>query len=136
LANFGELVKFLRTGIILNTENYERCVSFYRDVLGLKALFSKHDGDDRLTCFHFGGAYLMVETGGYANPAGKSIQENCVKLRLNVQNLEAARQHLITHGIDAVITKFSWGSTINLHDPDGNRIGIREEAEFSEQLSQ
>lgn len=129
-------MKLLRTGVILNTENYESCVSFYEKVLGLKTLFSKAETQHRLTCFDFGGAYLMVETGGIAKPGGKSIEEGCAKLRLHVQNLEAARQHLITHGIGAEITKFSWGSTINIYDPDGNRIGIREEHEFSEQMAQ
>ncbi|MGV3592810.1 MAG: VOC family protein [Gammaproteobacteria bacterium] len=129
-------MKLLRTGVILNTENYESCVIFYRDLLGLQVLFSKTEAEDRLTCFDFGGAYLMVETGGFANASGKSIKEGCAKLRLNVDNLEAARQHLIAHGVAAEITSFPWGSTINIHDPDGNRIGIREEREFSEQLRQ
>lgn len=125
-------MKLLRTGVILNTENYERCVSFYENVLCLKTLFSKAEHEHRLTCFDFGGAYLMVETGGIAKPGGKSIEESCAKLRLHVQNLETARQHLVAHGIEAEITKFSWGSTINIYDPDGNRIGIREEHGFLE----
>ena len=129
-------MKLSRTGIILNTENYESCMSFYGNVLGLRTLFAKSEAEERLTCFEFGGSYLMIETDGYANSAGKSIRENCAKLRLNVRSLEAARQHLVAHGIDAVITEFPWGSTINIHDPDGNRIGIREEQEFMEQLQQ
>lgn len=129
-------MRLLRTGVILNTENYESCVSFYEKVLGLKALFSRTEAEHRLTCFDFGGAYLMVETGGFARPSGKSIEENSAKLRLHVQNLESARQHFRAHGIKAEITKFSWGSTINIYDPDGNRIGIREEREFSEQMEQ
>ena len=94
-------IKLLRAGIILNTENYDRCVSFYGKVLGLRFLFSKDEAEHRLTCFDFGGAYLMVESGGHANPAGKSLKENCSKLRLNVENLEAARQHFNAHGIEA-----------------------------------
>lgn len=127
-------MKLLRTGIILNTENYESCVAFYATVLGLNVLFAKTEAEDRLTCFDFGGTYLMVETGGFAKTSGKLIQENCTKLRINVQNLEAARQHLLAQGIEAEITRFSWGSTINIYDPDGNRVGIREEQEFSSQI--
>ena len=129
-------MELLRTGVILNTENYDSCVSFYEKVLGLKTLFSKVEAEHRLTCFEFGGSYLMVESGGIANPSGKSIQENSAKLRLHVQNLEAARQHLIAHGVGAKITRFSWGSTINIHDPDGSRIGIREDQEFLEQTAE
>lgn len=129
-------MKLLRAGVILNTENYESCISFYKSVLCLEILFTKTDGDDHLTCFDFGGAYLMIETGGNAKPDGKSIQENCVKLRLNVQNLEVARQHLLSKGVDAEISRLSWGSTISIYDPDGNRIGLHEEREFSEQMDQ
>lgn len=84
-------MNLVRAGVILNTENYESCIAFYEGVLGLKRLFSKEEGDHRLTCLDFGGAYLMVETGGVAKPGGKSIDESCVKLRINVKDLEAAR---------------------------------------------
>jgi lactoylglutathione lyase len=129
-------VKLLRTGLILNTENYDACVSFYGTVLGLKTMFTKTEDEDRLTCFEFGGAYLMVETGGHAKPLGKSVQENSAKLRFHVESLEATRQYLVAQGIEAEISTFSWGSTINIHDPDGNRIGIREEREFAGQMQQ
>jgi hypothetical protein len=46
-----------RTGIILYTIAYGACVAFYRDVLELEVMFST----EMLTCFSFGGAYLMVE---------------------------------------------------------------------------
>ena len=54
-------------GIILNTEHYAACVGFYRDALGLKVMFEKATGEERLTCFDMGGAYLMVEPGGRAS---------------------------------------------------------------------
>ena len=115
----------------LQVADLDASVGFYRDVLGLRPLFATGEGDDRLTCFEFGGAYLMVETGGRAMPEGKPVSDNCTKLRLNVPSLEAARAHLRAHGIAAEISRFDWGATIDLHDPDGNRIGIREEAAFA-----
>jgi lactoylglutathione lyase len=135
-ANRRAFVKLLRTGVILNTENYDACVAFYGTVLGLETLFTKTDAEDRLTCFEFGGAYLMVETGGYAKASGKSVQESSAKLRFHVESLEATRRYLVAQGIEAEISRFSWGATINLHDPDGNRIGIREEREFAGQMQQ
>ncbi len=83
-------MRLQRTGVILNTENHEACVAFYRDVLALPVMFEKHEGDFRLTCLEFGGAYLMVETGGVARPEGKRIAENATKLRFNVADLEDA----------------------------------------------
>lgn len=127
-------VKVSRTGIILNTQNFAACREFYRDILGLKELFSKTENDHKLSCLEFGGAYLMVESGGYANPQGKSIKECPAKLRLNVPSLEAAQRFLNERGIEASISRFDWGSTINIFDPDGNRVGIREESEFANQI--
>ena len=119
-----------RTGVILNTENYDACVSFYQKVFGLPVMFRKREGDFRLTCFKFGGSYLMVETDGVAKPAGKSIAENASKLRFNVKDIAKTLQRLKYHGIDARVDEFDWGTTINIFDPDGNRIGIRDEARF------
>ena len=46
--------------MILNTQNYEACVAFYRDTLSLPVMFEKRDGDFQLTCLDFGGTYLMI----------------------------------------------------------------------------
>lgn len=129
-----------RTGTILNTEKYQECVRFYRDLFGLKVLFEKTDGDFQLTCFDLVGSYLMIETGGSASAEGsvpgKSIAENATKLRFNVANIEAALQDVLAYGLDATIEAFAWGSVINIHDPDGNRVGIRDEAGFLRQLDE
>lgn len=93
-------------------------------------MFEKTDGDFKLTCLEFGSSYLMIETDGLAKPSGKSIKENCTKIRFNVANLDESLIKIKSHGIDAVITKNSWGDTINIYDPDGNRVGIRDEASF------
>lgn len=127
-------MKYVRTGVILNTENYDACVSFYRDIFELRHLFSRQENGHKLACFELGAGYLMIETGGWANPAGKDVRENCTKLRFNVPSLEEARRSLRSRGIEAEISTFSWGSTINIHDPDGNRIGIREESSFNDQI--
>jgi lactoylglutathione lyase len=119
-----------RTGIILNTENYEACVSFYQKIFCLPVMFKKYNGDFKLTCFKFGGSYLLLENDGVAKPGGKSIAESPVKLRFNVKDINKTLQRLKYHGIDASIVENDWGATINIFDPDGNRIGIRDEARF------
>ncbi|MES3676632.1 hypothetical protein QC589_11770 [Halomonas elongata] len=40
-------MRLQRTGVILNTDNYDACVAFYRDVLALPVIFEKHEGDFR-----------------------------------------------------------------------------------------
>ncbi|WP_067587991.1 VOC family protein [Endozoicomonas ascidiicola] len=128
-------MKLSRTGIILNTENYDACVEFYHQIFELNIIFQKQEGSFRLTCFDFNGAYLMVETGGYANSIGKSVKEGSMKLRFNVPDINDALASLQSKGIDAEIQESSWGSTINIYDPDGNRIGVRDEITFSQQAS-
>ena len=123
-----------RTGVILNVENYDQCIEFYKDIFDLKILFEEQQGEFRLCCFDFAGAYLMIETGGSANPAGKPISEGAAKLRFNVKDLNETVDYLITKGIDATIRNFDWGSTINIFDPDGNRLGITEESRFAQQF--
>jgi len=127
-------MNIVRTGIIVNTEKYDECVSFYKNLFGLKVLFKERFGEFELTCFEFEGSYLMVETDGYANPEGKTVKENSTKLRFNVSNIEDALATIRKYEIEAKITKYDWGSTIDIFDPDGNRIGIRDEATFKTQI--
>lgn len=49
-------MEFDRTGIILYTIEYEKCVEFYENILGLDKMFESKS----LTCFKFGQSYLMV----------------------------------------------------------------------------
>ena len=123
-------MNIVRTGVIVNTENYDECVSFYKNLFGLRILFQDQQKELRLTCFEYGGSYLMVETEGVAKSGGKTIEENPTKLRFNVSDIEEALEAVRAYGIDAEIVASDWGSTINIHDPDGNRIGIRDEATF------
>ena len=127
-------MKTVRTGVILNVEKFDECVSFYKDLFGLKVLFEEQYEEFRLTCFEFDGSYLMVETEGFAKPEGKSLKENSTKLRFNVSNIEGALERIRAYGIEAEITKNDWGSTINIYDPDGNRVGVRDEETFRSQI--
>lgn len=123
-----------RNGIILNTERYDECVNFYSIILNLPILFQLNEEHSHLTCFEFGGAYLMIEKEGVAKDSVKSIEENPTKLRFNVSNVDDALCHLNEMGISAKVSRHAWGSTINICDPDGNRIGIRDEASFKSQI--
>ncbi|QTP59196.1 glyoxalase/bleomycin resistance/dioxygenase family protein [Billgrantia antri] len=124
-----------RYGIILNTENFEECVAFYRDLFGLRQLFEKKEGDFKLTCLEYGNGYLMVEQGGKAKNGVKTPTEASFKLRFNVEDLEEALAEIRAWGIQAEIQESSWGRTINISDPDGNRVGVRDEAGFFHQIN-
>ncbi len=120
-----------RTGLILCTERYEACVRFYRDVLGLARLFET----DELTCFDFGGSYLMVEREGVARPAGKSKAENPTCLRFNVKDVRGCAQLLRDRGIDVHYQEYSWGVIARFRDPDGNLCALRDETGFAAQVA-
>ncbi len=109
------------------------CVILQRPVQ-IEYSISKNDGEFGLTCFDFYGSYLMIETGGVSRPSGKSMEESSTKLRLNVPDIDVALSVVKAYGIDAEILKNSWGSTININDPDGNRIGIRDEVPFANDI--
>ncbi|WP_404465957.1 VOC family protein [Vreelandella aquamarina] len=129
-------VKTARYGIILNTENYIECVAFYRDLFGLPLLFERDEDGFKLTCLEYGDGYLMVEQGGKAKQGEKTPEESSFKLRFNVDDLEAALAQVHAWSIQATITENPWGRTINLSDPDGNRVGIRDEAGFINQINE
>ncbi|ATP90902.1 MULTISPECIES: VOC family protein [Aeromonas] len=123
-----------RNGIILNVERYEECVAFYRDLFDLPLMFSRNEGEFRLSCLALGSSYLMIETGGTAIDEGKSILVCPTKIRFNVPDMAAALLRVREFGLTAEIIENDWGVTINIHDPDGNRVGIRDEVGFVRQL--
>ncbi len=124
-------MRHTRTGLILCTENYKECVTFYSDVLGLPILHVLDNEHSKLTCFDLGGdSYLMVETGGTAVPAGKSLDQNPVWLRFNVEDVEEAADELRGKGVVVKIRKEVWGTVADFMDPDGNVCSLRDEATF------
>ena len=98
----------------------------FKNLFGLRIIFEQQE----LTCCDFQGSYLMIETGGHAKPEGKTPRENSAKLRFNVADIDKALHKIQSCGIQASISRHSWGSTINIYDPDGNRIGLPDEGTF------
>ena len=122
-------MKILRPGIIIFTEHYQKCVVFYRDLLGLEIIFK----NDSLTCFDFGGAYFMVESNGISKTIEKTRAENPTVIRFNVENVETTANELQTQNIDVSVTKYSWGTIGVFKDPDGNRCQLKDALSFDEQ---
>jgi lactoylglutathione lyase len=119
-------MKITKPGIILFAKNYERCVIFYRDLLGFELMFKTPS----LSCLEFGGAYLMVETGGVEKKGGKTRAENPTTIRLNVEDVEAAAQELRAQGVNVSISEHSWGTIGTFNDPDGNKCQLKDAMNF------
>ena len=78
-------MKFDRTGIILYTGEYRKCVDFYQNLLGLTKMFET----ERLTCFEFGNSYLMVELDDEYDGNQKESERIKTCLRMNVPNVKS-----------------------------------------------
>jgi len=111
-----------KTGFILYTIKYPECVDFYEKVIGLKILYKK----ETLTCFDFGGSYLMVEIDDEATESEFSLpKRDRVCLRMNVPNVKTACQVLKDNLIPYDYYELGWGTIAKFRDPDGNLIGFR-----------
>lgn len=108
-------------GIILETERFEDCVKFYREVLELPLWYEKPG----LVCLRFGAGYLMIETGGTACDKRKASYENPTTLRFNVSDVEAAAKHLRNRNVAVDVTVYSWGKVGTFLDPDGNACDLK-----------
>lgn len=121
---------FVRTGIILNTENYKACRDFYGSVLGLPKLDQFGQGAAEITVFGLGDTYLMVEHGGVSYPSVKRPDICPAKFRFNVTDIASAADALRSKGVDVTVRKHAWGTTAEFSDPDGNRCALRSEEDF------
>ena len=125
-------MQFTKAGIILFTENYERCVEFYGSVLDLDLLHEIDRVRERLTTFSLGDTYLMIETGGVASRSAKGVAQNPIKLRFNVTDVMAASEALKRKGVDVSVAVHTWGTTAEFTDPDGNLCALRSDDGFGE----
>lgn len=124
-------MKFTKTGLILYTINYQKCVHFYGQVLGLKILYKK----DMLTCFDFHGSYLMVEVDDESGEtASVAPKRDRMCLRINVPNVKRACETLDRNGIAYNYYEYDWGTIAKFRDPDGNLIGYRSAEEHQRDI--
>ena len=123
-------MNFDRTGLILYTINYQKCVEFYQNILELNVLFSTKT----LTCFEFGSAYLMVEIED-EDPSKSCVNDRkrtC--LRMNVSNIKAYVNRLENHHIEVDFQEHEWGTVAKFLDPDGNLCAFKDTDKFERQI--
>ncbi len=113
-------------GIILGTERYDDCLTFYRDTMGLPVWYDK----GHLCCLRFGEGYLMIEHGGHASASGrKPNSANPTMLRFNVADVLAAAETLRARGVDVEVKTYDWGTVGTFLDPDGNACELKDAAD-------
>ncbi|MCX7552234.1 VOC family protein [Xanthomarina sp. F2636L] len=123
-------MEFDRTGIILYTIEYKKCVEFYEIMLGLKKMFES----ENLTCFEFGQSYLMVELDDEYN--GQKTETERIKtcLRMNVPNVKVLADKLTAKNIKVDYQEHSWGTIAKFLDPDGNLCAFKDSHKFEKQI--
>jgi len=123
-------MEFKRTGIILYTLEYVKCVEFYENILGLKKLFK----NDTLTCFEFGESYLMVELDNEFKTNKTKVNRIKTCLRMNVSNVKKLADKLAKNNIDVDYQEHDWGTIAKFYDPDGNLCAFKDSEKFEEQI--
>jgi len=120
-----------KTGFILYTIEYENCVEFYQNILGLEILYKK----ETLTCFEFGRSYLMVEIDDETNlTKATKPKRDRICLRINVTDVKQACKVLDANEISYDYNEFDWGTIAKFRDPDGNLVGFRSAREHDEDI--
>ncbi len=125
-------MRLKKSGILLFCKNYEKCVKFYHDNLGLDIIFSE---TGFLTNFVFGDSYLMVENANVIFPkqsqnltakTARDISNNPSVIRFDVatEEFETTANELRSQHIEVETNNFEWGMVASFYDPDGNRCEI------------
>lgn len=125
------MIKFDRTGIILYTIEYNKCVDFYANILELAIMFQ----NENLTCFSIGNSYLMVELDDEFK--GIITDNNRIKfcLRMNIPNVKEMADKLISKNIEVDYQEHSWGVVAKFFDPDGNLCAFKDSDKFEKQIA-
>ncbi len=107
--------------INIGVTDLDRAVGFYRDVLGLRRLFS--EPTHGYARFDLGGVTFGVISHDISNPEAAAFTGRHTGLNLAVADLDAAVQALKARGAGFTMepTRQPWGATMAvLSDPDGN----------------
>jgi len=123
---------FDRTGFILYTLRYSECVDFYGNLVGLPLLFET----ETLTCFQFGGAYLMVEIDDEHDGITPEPTRLKTCLRINVSDVKALAEELTRKGVSVDYQEHSWGTVAKFFDPDGNLCAFKDSGKFEKQVQE
>ena len=108
-------------GVTIWTEDLERLVSFYRDVLGLK--LHRHHGD--FANFVFGS--MRLNLGKHDRVKGFSADPYRVMIHFGVDDIQAEHQRLVGLGVEFIRLpeREEWGGWVaTCLDPDGNVLQL------------
>jgi uncharacterized glyoxalase superfamily protein PhnB len=117
--------------VALTTSDYERLVKFYCDGLGIEPATIWNNGQGQALVLNMGNATLEIFDEAQAQTidrieVGQRISGQ-IRFALQVPNLKAAMERLLTHGATLVHPPITtpWGDyNVRLQDPDGMQITL------------
>lgn len=106
------------------TENLDRALKFYRDVLGFKLLVHNEEWVE----FEVGGQRLALRQVDPTTPKTEAPNTNGAMIWLEARPIEKAIDELKNKKVkfNSNLEIFSYGKTATLEDPDGNLVGLYE----------
>lgn len=113
-------MKIQQPGFLLRVENYEACVAFYSEKLGLPIRMQK----DGVTNLRFGDGYILLEKGIPVPEEARKRSDPPFVIRFNVGDVEIAATGLREKGLEINRQSFDWGEIGSFRDPDGNLIEL------------
>lgn len=106
------------------TQNLERALKFYRDVLGLKLLVQNEEWLE----FEVGGQRLALRLVDPWTVNTEPPNANSAMIWLEAHPIEKTIDTLKNKNIKFIneLSEYSYGKTASFADPDGNLIGLYE----------
>ena len=108
-------------GVIIWTDNLERLVRFYRDVLGL----TPHSVREGFVAFKFGD--MRLNLGSHRDVRGSTTDPYRIMVNLGTMDIHRLTQDLLAKGVKFIRPpeREDWGGYVaTFSDPDGNLLQL------------
>jgi catechol 2,3-dioxygenase-like lactoylglutathione lyase family enzyme len=132
-------MKFNFANTRLYVDDYETCLQFYRDILGLQVAFVS--GVDRYAELTKGATKLTImchgkvkEYFGTQIPVYFGVQNDAIALSFSVKDVDEACKYLTSKNVVIVSSPWNfadWGVKLALvRDPEGNLVELIQESQM------
>jgi predicted enzyme related to lactoylglutathione lyase len=107
-------------GVIIGTDDLQRLVAFYRDVLGLRPRSVKAESAQ----FEWDGFRLTISS--HSGVKGKNRDPDRIMINFAVQDIAASYERLAAAGVEfrRLPSRERWGWVATFSDPDGNTLQL------------
>jgi len=105
--------------------DWDRCVDFYRDQIGLKLVFA--DSESGWAHFEVGPVHIGIERCVLGEPEADALVGRFVGISLAVSDIQHTYKELSSAGVQfsSPPTKQTWGGVLaHFKDPDGNIVTL------------